>query len=130
MFLRQGLGNTEISGTSYDAKQLYKTQPDSHANRSTIEGRKESIKTKGPNVVDPIPVRVHNGQALIMDRHPRYKAFVELGYERIPIKYIHENQIINYGRTIQNLLNNMFKNVKKNMTFTILQKKFTLYFKP
>lgn len=98
-----------INGTSYDARQLYQTQPSSHITQSTVEGMKETIRNQGPNAIEPIPVRVHNGQTLIVDGHHRYQAFLELGYDRVPIKYIHENQISTYGRILQDLLNSMFK---------------------
>lgn len=89
---------------------MYKTQPDSFADRSRINSMKDAILADGPDAVPPIPVRVDNGQALIVDGHHRFQAFVELGYDRVPIKYISENQINSqFGRTLQELLNMMFK---------------------
>ncbi|SEQ06008.1 ParB-like nuclease domain-containing protein [Lachnospiraceae bacterium RM5] len=42
-----------------------------------------------PNSVDPILVRVNKETAYIVDGHHRYNAFLKLGYERVPIKYLH-----------------------------------------
>ena len=44
--------------------------------------------TEGPSAVSPIEVRVVNGEALVVDGHNRLQAFKELGYDRVPIKYI------------------------------------------
>jgi hypothetical protein len=100
---------TPIKGTSYDINKLYKTQPSKWTNRGTVINMKDSILESGSNAVPPIPVRVHKGQALIVDGHHRFQAFSELGYNRVPIKYIHENQIKNYGRTLKDLLDGMYK---------------------
>ena len=51
------------------------------------------IKEKGSNAVSPIQVRVHDGVAYIVDGHHRYNAFVKLGYERVPIKYLHSSDL-------------------------------------
>lgn len=105
-----GNPSLQIEGTSYSVDELYKTQPDSFTDRSRINSMKEIIKTIGPDAVPPILVRVHNGQAMIVDGHHRFKAFVELGYDRVPIRYISENQISSqFGRTLQDLLNMKFK---------------------
>jgi len=61
-------------------------------------------------VKTPIIVYVEEGQAFIVDGHHRYQAFVNLGYERVPIKYIHANQVYSiYGRTVDELWYSMFK---------------------
>lgn len=68
------------------------------------------IKEKGPNAVSPILVRVHNGTAYIVDGHHRYNAFLKLGYERVPIKYLHSSDLGKnlsdgtYIRTIDEIL--------------------------
>lgn len=109
----QGSGNPSknINGTSYDAKKLYKTQPDFVTNEGpSTRSLMEKISSEGPNSVDPIPVYVDNGNALIVDGHHRYQAFINLGYDRVPIKYIHENQIFSlFGRNLEELRHMMFK---------------------
>ena len=47
----------------------------------------------GAQSVLPIEVRVHKGKALVVDGHHRLEAFRQLGYDRVPIKYIHGNQL-------------------------------------
>ena len=81
--------NLKINGTTYDAKKLKQTQPYVYENE--VNQLVEVIKEKGPNAVSPILVRVHNGTAYIVDGHHRYNAFLKLGYERIPIKYLHSS---------------------------------------
>ena len=55
-------------------------------------------------------VRIHNGEALIVDGHHRYEAFKQLGYERVPIKYLHKSNLSkslpngDYYRTLEQLL--------------------------
>jgi len=85
-----------ISGTSYSSNALYKTQPSSYLDLSAINNIKASIQSGGPNSVSPITVHVHNCQALVVDGHHRLQAFIELGYTRVQIKYIHSNQISRY----------------------------------
>ena len=104
----KGVGNS-IKGTSYDINQLYKTQPSSYINKGDVRNIMDSIQRNGPESVPPITVRVHQGQALVVDGHHRLVAFLELGYNRAPIKYIHENQIKYYGRTLEDLLSGMHK---------------------
>lgn len=64
----------------------------------------------GPNSVPPIEIRVHNGQVLVVDGHHRLEAFRQLGYDRVPIKYLHSSQLGKvlsdgtYYRSIQELL--------------------------
>ena len=87
----KGGSETRINGTSYDVKKLKRTQTyvyDNEVNRLV-----ELIKEKGPNAVPPIQVRVHEGVAYIADGHNRYAAFVKLGYERVPIKYLHSSEL-------------------------------------
>jgi hypothetical protein len=106
-----GNKNNNFQGTSYDINKLYKTQSDIWLNRAQVNSMKELIRYGGPGVVEPIPIRVHNNQALIVDGHHRLAAFSELGYDRVPIKYISENQISTlYGRTLADLLASMFRN--------------------
>ncbi len=75
---------------------------------------KEAIIEQGPNAITPIEVRVHNGQALIVEGHHRFEAFRQLGYDRVPIKYIHSNQLgklqkdgFTYYRSLQELLDGL-----------------------
>ena len=49
----------------------------------------EYIAENGPNSVEPIRVRVQEGVAYIEDGHHRYETFLQLGYDRVPIKYLH-----------------------------------------
>ena len=51
------------------------------------------IAANGPDSVGPILVRVHNGTAYIVDGHHRYNAFLQLGYDRVPIKYLHSSDL-------------------------------------
>lgn len=46
-----------------------------------------------------IAVRIHNGEALIVDGHHRYEAFQQLGYERVPVRYLHKS---NLGKSMPN----------------------------
>ncbi|MDE5778976.1 MAG: ParB N-terminal domain-containing protein [Lachnospiraceae bacterium] len=85
-----------IEGTSYDINKMKRTQP--YVFQNTVEQYKKQIITEGPNFIEPIPVRVHNGEALIVDGHHRFEAFRQLGYDRVPIKYIHKSQL---GKTLE-----------------------------
>ena len=89
--LVNGGSDTRINGTSYNAKKLKQTQPYVYDNE--VDQLVELIKEKGPNAVPPIQVRVHDGVAYIVDGHHRYNAFVKLGYERVPIKYLHSSDL-------------------------------------
>lgn len=69
---------------------------------------------KGPNAVKPIEVRVHEEQALIVDGHHRLEAFKQLEYGRVPIKYLHNNQLgkiqndgFTYYRSLEELLDSL-----------------------
>ena len=44
-------------------------------------------------------MRVNNGQALVVDGHHRLEAFRQLGYDRVPIRYLHGSQL---GKTNSN----------------------------
>ena len=77
---------------------------------------KRSIIKEGYSAVPPIEVRVHNGEALIVEGHHRLEAFHQLGYERVPIKYIHKSQLGKvqkdgtYYRTLEALLDGKISN--------------------
>lgn len=98
-----------IKGTSYDAKKLFKTQPKQFTKESRIRAIMEQIEREGIDSIDPISVYVHKGDALIVDGHHRYEACVRLGMKRVPIKYIHKNQIPRYNRNLDDLLYHMHK---------------------
>lgn len=49
---------------------MKRTQPYTYP--EGVKMYKQKILTEGPNSVEPIPIRVHNGQALIVDGHHRY----------------------------------------------------------
>ena len=98
-----------VEGTSYDAKKLFKTQPKQFTKETGIKNVMQQIETKGINSIDPIPVYVHEGKALIVDGHHRYEACVRLGVKRVSIKYIHKNQIPKYHRTLNDLIALMYK---------------------
>ena len=86
----------QIKGLSYDASLLKQTQP--YTNEYEVNRLVEHIAQNGPNSVDPIQVRVHEGTAYIVDGHHRYNAFLKLGYDRVPIKYLHNS---NLGKVLQ-----------------------------
>ena len=80
-----------IEGTSYDINKLKKTQ--SYTYPEIVESIKRDIIEDGYSAVHPIEVRVHNGEALVVEGHHRLEAFRQLGYEKVPIKYIHKSQL-------------------------------------
>ena len=84
-----------IEGNSYDINKLQKTQPYTYPENVSLI--KDSIVQNGPNSVPPIEIRVHNGQVLVVDGHHRLEAFSQLGYDRVPIKYLHGSQL---GKTL------------------------------
>lgn len=47
--------------------------------------------------MDPILVRVENGTAYVVDGHHRLQAFQELGVDRVPIHYVHSNELGRMG---------------------------------
>lgn len=55
-------------------------------------------------------------EKLIADGHHRFEAFRQLGYDRVPIKYIHKSQLGKtlkdgtYIRTLQELLDGKLAN--------------------
>ena len=57
----------------------------------------------------PIEIRVDNGRVFVVDGHHRLEAFRQLGYDRVPIKYLHGSQLGKilpdgtYYRTLQEL---------------------------
>ena len=100
--------SVQINGNSYDINQLQKTQP--YIYPETVSSIKQTIAQNGPNSVPPIEIRVHNGQVLVVDGHHRLEAFRQLGYDRVPIRYLHSSQLGKnfsdgtYYRSIQELL--------------------------
>ena len=107
-FFASDKSSKEINGTSYDINKLKKTQPYTYPDG--IEKYKNQILSDGPNSIEPIPIRIHNGEALIVDGHHRYEVFKQLGYERVPIKYLHKSNLGkslpngDYYRTLEQLL--------------------------
>lgn len=104
--------SSQLTGTTYDASKLKSTQP--YTYQDQVKLLKQTIVEKGPNAVKPIEVRVHDGQALIVDGHHRLEAFKQLGYDRVPIKYIHSNQLgkiqndgFTYYRSLEELLDGL-----------------------
>ena len=81
----------KINGTSYDASLLKQTQP--YTYKHELNELVDYIAANGPDSVGPILVRVHNGTAYIVDGHHRYNAFLQLGYDRVPIKYLHSSDL-------------------------------------
>lgn len=100
--------SAQINGNSYDINKLQKIQPYTYA--ANVSSIKETIAQNGPNSVPPIEIRVHNGQVLVVEGHHRLEAFRQLGYDRVPIKYLHSSQLGKtlpdgtYYRSIQELL--------------------------
>lgn len=89
--------SSQIKGNSYDINKLQKTQPYTYPeNVSSIKG---TIAQNGPNSVPPIEIRVNKGSVLVVDGHHRLEAFSQLGYDRVPIKYLHGSQL---GKTLSN----------------------------
>jgi ParB-like chromosome segregation protein Spo0J len=78
--------------------------------QSIINSMKESILKEGSDAVPPITVRIHNEEALVVQGHHRLEAFRQLGYDRVPIKYVHKSQLGkiqndgDYFRTLEELL--------------------------
>ena len=83
--------DTVFEGNSYDINKLQKTQPYTYP--ENVDSIKQTIAQNGPNAVPPIEIRVDNGQALVVDGHHRLEAFRQLGYDRVPIKYLHSSQL-------------------------------------
>lgn len=102
------ISSSEIKGTSYDINKLYKTQP--YRDSAEVNGIMETIQTNGPNSIEPIKVLVYDGKAIVIDGHHRLAAFEKLGYDRIPIKYVHKNKVYKeYGLTVEDLLELIYK---------------------
>jgi len=87
-----------ITSTSYDINQILSTQPLSFTNFAQSKAVSKVIHFGGYQAVKPIPVWVNNGNAYAIDGHHRLEAFRMLGYKRVPIKYVHTNQISNYSK--------------------------------
>ena len=83
--------DTVFEGNSYDINKLQKTQPYTYP--ENVDSIKQTIAQNGPNAVPPIEIRVDNGQVLVVDGHHRLEAFRQLGYDRVPIKYLHSSQL-------------------------------------
>lgn len=100
--------SNQINGNSYDINKLQETQ--SYTYSENVAALKEIIAQEGPNSVQPIAIRVYNGQVLVVDGHHRLEAFRQLGYDRVPIKYVHGSQLGKilpdgtYYRPLQELL--------------------------
>ena len=95
--------------TTYSASELQPTQP--YVYQSEVDELAKVIGEKGIEAVDPILVRVHQGVAYIVDGHHRFYAFLQNGYDRVPIKYLHESNLGKnlydgtYIRTIEEIIN-------------------------
>lgn len=87
-----------FTSNSYNVNALFKTQADSitRATGASVEAIKNNIRARH-HTIDPIKVFVREGMAMVFDGHYRYQAFVELGLSRVPILYIHENQLKLYA---------------------------------
>ena len=110
----ESVSSSKIDGTSYDINKLIKTQ--SYTYPDGVSVIKERILKNGAQSVLPIEVRVHKGKALVVDGHHRLEAFRQLGYDRVPIKYIHGNQLgkiqkdgYTFYRSIDELLEGIVK---------------------
>jgi len=77
--------------TTYDINKLEKTQP--YTFPENVSSIKKAIQEGGPNAVPPIRIRVHHERVLIVDGHHRFKAFQDLGFKRVPIKYVRGNEL-------------------------------------
>jgi len=93
---------------TYNIGELYKTQPD-QLTKKWLYNVINSILENGFDTKNPVIVYIDNGEALIVDWHHRFEAAKQLKYKRIPIKYIHKNQIRNYWRTLEELRMMAFK---------------------
>jgi hypothetical protein len=99
---------SQIKSNSYDINKIQKTQPYTYP--ENVASIKDAIIKQGPNVVPPIEIKVNNGKVLVVDGHHRLEAFRQLGYSRVPIKYIHSSQLGKvlpdgtYYRSLQELL--------------------------
>jgi hypothetical protein len=81
--------------TTYDATKLVQTQP--YIYEQEVSDLMEYIGNNGTENIPPILVRVHDGVAYIVDGHHRFNALLRLGYDRIPIKYLHSSDL---GKTL------------------------------
>jgi RHS repeat-associated protein len=110
----EGAGKSlgQIMGSSYDISKIQKTQ--SYIYQENVNIIKEAIIKQGPSSITPIEIRVHDSQALVVEGHHRLEAFQQLAYDRVPIKYIHSNQLgriqkdgFTYYRNLQELLDGL-----------------------
>lgn len=85
-------GESDVKASlTYDASKLQKTQP--YTDKVEVADLKELIQKNGIETIDPILISVENGTAYVVDGHHRLQAFMELGYERVPIHYIHSSEL-------------------------------------
>lgn len=76
---------------------------------SEVSAIKEIIAEQGPNSIDPILVRIEKNIAYVVDGHHRLEAFKSLGYDRVPIHYVHAEELGREGvhgflRSLEELL--------------------------
>ncbi len=84
---------------SYDVNKLLKTQPMEAVNTREVKRMIDLINAKGPSSLPPISIYVRDGNAYVVDGHHRLEAFIQAGYNRVPIQYVHENQLKQFGRS-------------------------------
>lgn len=102
------------STPTYDINKLVKTQ--ARVDPNVVQSMKRNISEEGINAVPPIEIRVHEGEALIVQGHHRLEAYKQLGYERVPIKYVRSSQLGknqkngDYYRELQELLDGRIYN--------------------
>ncbi len=91
------------NGCTYDIDKLVKTQPKELLNETSISNNIELIQS-GADV--RVPIRVHKGTAYVVDGHHRLEAFARLGYQRVPVTYVHASQLgrAPYYRTLADIL--------------------------
>lgn len=92
---------------TYDISKLQRTQP--YIDSTEVSALKELIQKDGIEAVNPILVRVENGTAYVVDGHHRLQAFQELGVDRVPVHYVHSNELGKMGvhgylRTIDEMI--------------------------
>ena len=87
--------SSEKNILTYDISKLQRTQP--YIDDAEVSALKELIQKDGIKAVDPILVRVENGTAYVVDGHHRLQAFQELGVDRVPIHYVHSNELERMG---------------------------------
>lgn len=96
--------------TTYDITKLYKTQPVSELEKSTVRNIVESIKNWSMDWTNKrVPVYIDNGKALLLDWHHRLEAAVRAGMDRIPVQFIQKERIKNFWRTLEQIKSFMYK---------------------